>query len=183
MFALAAINRCLLVLLNTVALTLAFFLPPGIAVFFVYLSLPFLCYDIFNTAGFAGGRFSTTFNFTAGIFLFHITLYAVLFWRSGLLWGGAQTTVSFGDALYFSVTTWTTTGYGDFSPPSRVRLIASSESLLGIFSMGIYIAIVTNWITKRTEQRASIMAHNQKIIDEARKKGELTKTNAAKENI
>lgn len=173
MYAGIAINFALLILLNGLALASAFFLPPGIAVLFLYLSLPCLCYYIFNNAGLDGGRFNRTFNFTAGIFLFHIALYAVLFWKSGLLFAGAQTTVSFWDALYFSVTTWSTTGYGDFSPAPSVRLVASSESLLGIFSMGIYIAIVSNWIAKRTEERARMMAHNRKIIEEAWKKGEL----------
>ncbi len=42
-------------------------------------------------------------------------------------------------SLYFSIVTWTTLGYGDFSPMPDIRFIASFEALLG----QIYMALLT----------------------------------------
>jgi voltage-gated potassium channel Kch len=47
---------------------------------------------------------------------------------------------TFGKALYFSTTTFTTVGYGDFSPLGGLRVITSIEAFLGIFSMGFLVA-------------------------------------------
>lgn len=42
-------------------------------------------------------------------------------------------------AVYFSIVTWTTLGYGDFQPLGWVRLIASMEALIGYVFMGIVV--------------------------------------------
>ncbi len=45
----------------------------------------------------------------------------------------------FWNNLYFSVVTFTTLGYGDFRPIGAVRVLASVESLLGIFLIALFI--------------------------------------------
>jgi voltage-gated potassium channel Kch len=49
--------------------------------------------------------------------------------------------VSFGDLLYFSYTTLTTTGYGDIIPKDPViRMLAVLEAIVGVFYNTIVIA-------------------------------------------
>jgi Ion channel len=51
-------------------------------------------------------------------------------------------------ALYFSMVTWTTVGYGDFKPVPAIRLIAASEGFVGYVGMAIFIVAfwrVFNW--------------------------------------
>jgi hypothetical protein len=46
------------------------------------------------------------------------------------------------DCLYFSVITWTTIGYGDFIPASKIsRALAAYEGLLGYFTMAAVFAL------------------------------------------
>ena len=45
---------------------------------------------------------------------------------------GQGTCKTFWDALYFSVITFTTTGYGDIKPIGGMRVVACTESILGI---------------------------------------------------
>ena len=46
------------------------------------------------------------------------------------------------DALYFSMITWTTTGYGDLVPIGASRWLACSEALLGTLYNGLALASV-----------------------------------------
>ena len=43
-----------------------------------------------------------------------------------------------GSALYFSVTTYTTVGYGDWHPIGGAKFTAASEGLLGVFTMSVF---------------------------------------------
>ena len=52
------------------------------------------------------------------------------------------------DCIYFSTITWTTVGYGDFVPDSRVsRLIAAYEALLGYLTMASLVAAIVSMLT------------------------------------
>ena len=46
---------------------------------------------------------------------------------------------TFPGAIYFSVVTFTTLGYGDLAPQGPFRLIAASEALVGMLLMGLFI--------------------------------------------
>jgi len=46
-------------------------------------------------------------------------------------------------SLYFSVVTWTTLGYGDFTAPADIRMIAAFEALLGYFTFGMLVGLLT----------------------------------------
>lgn len=51
--------------------------------------------------------------------------------------------VSFKDALYFSITTFTTVGYGNWYPKENFRKWATLEGLLGWIMLGIFMATLT----------------------------------------
>lgn len=53
------------------------------------------------------------------------------------------------DSLYFSITTFTTLGYGDFSPLPENRLMAGGEALLGYIMLGVFVSILFSLITWR----------------------------------
>lgn len=50
--------------------------------------------------------------------------------------------LSFPEAIYFSIVTWTTLGYGDLKPLKYVKYIAAIEAFLGYFFMAIFIALI-----------------------------------------
>jgi hypothetical protein len=51
-------------------------------------------------------------------------------------------------AVYFSIVTWTTLGYGDLAPKKDFYLTAASQALLGYVGMSIVIGIVTSKLNK-----------------------------------
>ena len=46
-------------------------------------------------------------------------------------------------ALYFSIVTWTTLGYGDFTPPPELRLVAAIQALVGYLFFGLSVGLGT----------------------------------------
>lgn len=54
-------------------------------------------------------------------------------------WFGALAEKGFYTALYFSIVTFTTLGYGDLHPASAFRLVAASEALVGLLLSGLFL--------------------------------------------
>ncbi|QIF02309.1 potassium channel family protein [Roseimicrobium sp. ORNL1] len=65
--------------------------------------------------------------------LLHLTQIAV--WAFHYCWAGAMPDLT--TAAYFSVVTYTTTGYGDLVLPQDWRLVGGVESLTGILMCGL----------------------------------------------
>jgi hypothetical protein len=61
-------------------------------------------------------------------------------------------TVDYLNALYFSVTTFTTTGYGDITPGTALRLPAALEMLTGYTIFGIFVASCYQMLIRPTDQ-------------------------------
>ena len=76
-----------------------------------------------------------------------IAIYAMIYARIGLFDGSGALLQDLGTGFYFSLVTWTTLGYGDLQPPPNLRLIASSEAILGYISMGVLVALLMQWLT------------------------------------
>lgn len=65
--------------------------------------------------------------------------------------GDDPTIVTFGDALWWSLTTVTTVGYGDMTPVTGTgRAVAAALMLVGISLLGAITASVAAWFIDRT---------------------------------
>lgn len=82
-----------------------------------------------------------------------IVLFAGIYHGFGLVHSGPAGPVSLADGLYFSIVTWTTLGYGDFTPPADIRLIAAMQALLGYAFFVIIVGLGTDRLISRTVQR------------------------------
>lgn len=72
-----------------------------------------------------------------------VGLTAILLTITVVIWLAEQT--SFGDALYLTLITGLTVGYGDISPETLAGRAASIvAALLGLIISGIYVALATN---------------------------------------
>ena len=144
------------VVTNGVLALTSFFLNPA-----DFYCNPFICNV---TAGVAcGAAVSTLIGFaihdikpgpTLGVLavqgIMLILIFVGIYRGYGLLYGGSmQLLLNDGtSALYFSVVTWTTVGYGDFSPPPDIRLIAAAEALLGYVFLGTTVGLGTVLLSK-----------------------------------
>ena len=81
-----------------------------------------------------------------------VVAFSVLYYGFGEITLNATPIEGFGHALYFSVVTWSTLGYGDIVPANAItRTIASVEAIFGYLFMGILVAFVLDTI--RSAQR------------------------------
>jgi hypothetical protein len=87
-------------------------------------------------------------GWTVLVHLVEITVWAVYFTGTGGM-------PDLDSALYFSVVTYTTTGYGDLVLPERWRLVGGVEALTGIlmcgWSTGFFFAIVNQIFIRDTK--------------------------------
>lgn len=74
-----------------------------------------------------------------------IISFALHYRASGLLGDDGQFLPTFYESLYFSVTTFTTLGYGDLQPLPNYRLTTSIEALSGMVSMAIGASLIWLW--------------------------------------
>jgi len=84
----------------------------------------------------------------------HITLYALAYMALHRLGGygtiGGAEQLSFLDAFYFSITSYTTLGIGDLFPHGALRIISGFEALNGLVMVGwtasmTYLAMEKFW--------------------------------------
>ena len=87
-----------------------------------------------------------------GFTLLLIFVYALFYLLSGLRYEGeiiqlnlslsfAQNVWHLLDAIYFSIVTFTTLGYGDIAPHGFSRFLASTEALLGSFTIALFVVV------------------------------------------
>ena len=70
----------------------------------------------------------------------------VWIWAFSFLIGGEFQTV--GDALYFSLSTYTTVGYGDVILGPDTRIFAAMESVAGLLSFGLSTAFLVSFLER-----------------------------------
>lgn len=79
--------------------------------------------------------------------LFIIISFGFIYWLNNSLISNnlnPKLSVNFGDSFYFSTITFTTLGYGDFSPHGWLKFLTSIESFLGVINTGFLIAGYSN---------------------------------------
>ncbi|TQV85512.1 ion channel [Aliikangiella coralliicola] len=88
-----------------------------------------------------------------------IVLFATLYFFSGLSFSGESLafdpSMSFWEnikiyftALYFSVVTFTTLGYGDLAPIGVARALAALEAFLGSFTLALFVVVFVKKMTR-----------------------------------
>ena len=75
-----------------------------------------------------------------------ICVFAAVYQGFGI--GGAKEPVSFSTAIYFSVVTWTTLGYGDLRPLEELRILAAIEAALGYLYLGLIVGLIGGLLNK-----------------------------------
>jgi len=76
-----------------------------------------------------------------------VVAYSMVYAGVGLV-EGASSVNDAASAFYFSLVTWTTLGYGDLQPPRPIRLVASSQAMLGYIYLGIFVGLLMSRIDR-----------------------------------
>jgi len=78
------------------------------------------------------------------ISLLFILYFALTYLGSGLqdCANNSCVSASFYESVYFSIVTATTLGYGDFSPPNSIQLVAAIQAITGYIFLGLTIAAI-----------------------------------------
>ncbi|MFT3809974.1 MAG: potassium channel family protein [Micropepsaceae bacterium] len=69
-----------------------------------------------------------------------IIQFALLFVHTEIRNSAGVELDDFGSALYFSIVTWTSLGYGDIAPVNYARIVAMTEVMFGYMVMALLIA-------------------------------------------
>ncbi len=79
------------------------------------------------------------------VIFFVVVLSALVYTHSHhyILMAGKASTISFSEALYFSLVTFATVGYGDYVPAGWVRFVAVGEALSAIFLVPLFLVALT----------------------------------------
>lgn len=105
---------------------------------------------------FFASRLVTTTAFSAiAIVVSHAVVYRVAHLETL-----GETNLPTHDAVYFSIVTFTTLGYGDIQPAAGLRLIAALEALYGYLFLGLLVGLLAN--TASAAGRASEEHHSDK---------------------
>jgi len=93
--------------------------------------------------------FSLAVIFTSAVLFFFAGIQnadelAVFSFDKGLM----DNSLHFFNALYFSVVTFTTLGYGDISPLGFSRVIAATEAFIGSFTLALFVVVFVKKMTR-----------------------------------
>ncbi len=75
-----------------------------------------------------------------------VLLFGEIYLKGGIVnagYFGGEKAISRVDAIYFSIVTMTTLGYGDFQPEKDLRLVAAFQGLLGYTFLALFVTVLT----------------------------------------
>ncbi|MBV8687609.1 MAG: hypothetical protein JOZ90_17385 [Alphaproteobacteria bacterium] len=101
------------------------------AVMILVVTAGFLVHDLG-----AGGALATLGVQTVSA----ITTFASIYHDAGFVQNGHP---SWADSFYFSIVTWTTLGYGDFTILPPFHLVAAAEAMLGYLCFGLIVSFLS----------------------------------------
>ena len=153
-----------MILCGILALLFAIFKLPEFSVLFIIGLYYFSIFHIAQVVGESRGWYRDILSTYFGILAITIITFAIIYYRYGLLQNGEHIDITILESIYFSITTWTTLGYGDFAPIPRIRHITSVEAILGYIGLGLWISLISNFIKNMAENRQSVREHNENLI-------------------
>lgn len=165
-----SLNGGMTIFLAVASILTSFILPAELSVILLLLSYPTAVYASGLTTGNDDGDSEGALSFFWKLLTITLIVFAIIYWRYGLLQQGEQVDVSLLEATYFSVTTFTTLGYGDFAPIPRIRHITSIQALLGYVALGLWVGLINRRINGLEQMRMSIGRHNKHLIQREDKK-------------
>ena len=88
-------------------------------------------------------------HYTIGLGVAIILLFSLIYWRGNGIRRlkeieGDNNRVSFWDALYFSMVTFTTVGFGDWYPADRYRVLVMIEGFVGWLTLALFLVTLAN---------------------------------------
>ena len=148
----------------------SFFTYPEISILFLIIGYYFSFYVVVQTIGDDNGWYHSALKFYFIILIITVFIFAIIYWKYGLISNNKKIDISFLNAIYFSLTTWTTLGYGDFAPIPRIRHITSIEAISGYIGLGLFITLLTGYMNNMIKSTMKTKKHNRKIIRKHNKK-------------
>ena len=104
------------------------------------------------------GKWLSSFKYLIA-YVASIFLFSFVYWKNSCFLGLELN--GFSEALYFSVVTITTLGFGDISPSGEFgQLLVAAQAFLGVLILGFFLNSLSH---VRTEE---IKANEQKIAEE-----------------
>ncbi len=93
-------------------------------------------------------KYGTSYTRVFSWCLIAVFAFAIGFDNHGLGANGLVFENTFGDAVYFSLVTFTTLGYGDLHAIGNMRYLAGAESFMGVVLMSLFTVIVARKIIR-----------------------------------
>ncbi|MEO0329195.1 MAG: potassium channel family protein [Pseudomonadota bacterium] len=77
-----------------------------------------------------------------------IVIHSIQIWIWAVALVRLKALASYSDALYFSIVTFTTVGYGDLTIDPEFRIFGAMAAVTGVLAFGISTAMLVNLLSK-----------------------------------
>jgi len=143
----------------------SFIFPAELSVLLLILSYTTAIYTVALMTGNQNDSYGDALYFYLILIIATVAIFASIYWQYGLISNGEKVDITIMKSIYFSITTWTTLGYGDFSPTPRIRHITSIQAILGYVGLGLWVSLITSFMNQLQRKTRQIRKHNERIIN------------------